>query len=124
MRIFNVKKTDNTFHLVKSIEKYPGASIIKLSGDFNFDTIPHTENIFRKYQEYLNEDIVLDFKEVTHVDTSTLAVLIYLINRLKQHGRKLYLVNINDTIREIIRIEKLESIINVYDTLEDVFRKL
>ncbi len=122
MHIFEIKKTDDIFPFVKAIEEYPAASVIRLSGSFDFKTIPPIEDAVKRLKEHFDQNIILDFKEVIHIDTSTLAVLIYIISKLKQQHKKLYLVNISDSIREHIKIARLESEIQVYDTLEGALR--
>jgi len=90
---------------------------------FDFNTIPPIEDAIKKFKEHFDQNIILDFKEVTRIDTSTLAVLIYVINRLKQNHRQLCLVNINENIMEHIRIGKLESEIRICNTLEDALKQ-
>lgn len=124
MHIFDIKKTDDIFPFVKAIEKYPMVSVIRLSGSFDFKTIPPIEDAAKRLKEHFDQNIILDFKEVTHIDTSTLAVLIYIMSKLKQQHKELYLININDTIGEQIRITRLEPEIQVYNTLEDVLREI
>ena len=51
-------------------------------------------------------------------------MLIYTLNRLKQHHKKLCLIRINDVVREHIRITKLGLLIHVYDTLEHAIEEL
>jgi len=123
MNIFKIGGIDNPSPMVKAIEKYPGMSIIKLTGAVDFNTIPPIENVVKKHQDYLDQDIVLDFKEVTHIDTSTLAALIYIINKMKQRHKKLSLINCNELVRDYIKIGKLESVIHVYATIEDALSK-
>ncbi len=123
MNFFRINKIDNLSPMVKAIEKYAGFSVIRLTGAFNFNTIPPVEDIIKKNQEHLDQDVVLDFKDVTRIDTSTLAVLIYIINRLKHKHRSLSLINCNKLVKEYIRIGKLESVIRIHDTLTDALNK-
>jgi len=123
MNIFRIGGIDNPSPLVKAIEKYPTVSIVKLMGAVDFNTIPPIESVIKAHRDYLDQDIVVDFKEVTRIDTSTLAVLIYIINKLKQRQKKLSLINCNDLVKEYIKIGKLEPIIHVCDTLEDTLNK-
>ena len=123
MNFFRINKIDNLSSMVKAIEKYAGFSVIRLSGSFDFNTIPPIEDIIKKNQEHLDQDVVLDFKDVTRIDTSTLAVLIYIINRLKHKHRSLSLINCNKLVKEYIRIGKLESVIRIHDTLTDALNK-
>ena len=123
MNLFKNNGHNYSSPLVKSIERCSAVTIVKLVGAVDFNTMPPIENDMKVYQKYMDQDVVLDFKEVTHIDTSTLAVLIYIISKLKQRQKKLSLINCSNMIREYIKIGKLEPIIHVYDTLEGVLKE-
>jgi anti-anti-sigma factor len=122
MNIFRINKIDKLPPMVKAIEKYENLYVIKLTGAIDFNTMPPIESAIREHQmqRYSDKDVVLDFKEVTHIDTSTLAVLIYIINRLKQTHQKLCLINCSETVKEYVKIGKLEPLICIHDTLKDI----
>lgn len=121
MNIFRINKIDKLPPMVKAIEKYENFSVVRLAGAFDFNTMPSIENVIREHKGHghLDQDVVLDFKEVTHIDTSTLAVLIYIMDRLKQKRRRLGLINCNKLVKDYIKVSKLESVIYVYKTLKD-----
>ncbi|MDD5680555.1 MAG: STAS domain-containing protein [Candidatus Omnitrophica bacterium] len=119
MNIFRNNKIHKLPPTVKAVEKHGNLSVVKLAGAFDFNTISSVENVMKEHRDHLDQDVVLDFKEVTHIDTSTLAVLIYIMDRLKQKHRKLGLINCNKLVRDYIKISKLESVIHVYKTLKD-----
>ncbi len=108
--------------MVTTVEKYADFTVFKLAGDVDLTTMPSIENIIAEHQDGLEQDIVFDFKAVTHIDTSTLAVLIYIINKLKQDHRRLGLIHCNQLVKDYVKVNKLESIIHVYDSINDVFK--
>ncbi|MDD5423559.1 MAG: STAS domain-containing protein [Candidatus Omnitrophica bacterium] len=122
MNIFRFNKAEKFPPMVKAIEQYETFSVVKLAGGFDFYNMPSIEKVIREHKGHghFDQDVVLDFKEVTHIDTSTLAVLIYIMNTLKQRHRKLCLINCNKLIRDYIKVNRLQSVIHVYKTLKDV----
>lgn len=122
MNIFRFHKAEKFPPMVKGIEEHENFSVVKLAGGFDFETMPSIEKVIREHKGHghFNKDIVMDFKEVAHIDTSTLAVLIYIMNTLKQVHRKLCLINCNKLVRDYIKINRLQSVIHVYKTLKDV----
>lgn len=125
MDIFGFNKSEKLPPMVKAIEKYETFSVVKLTGDIDFNTMPSVEGVMREHRGHghFDQDIVLDFKDVTHIDTSTLAVLIYIINKMRQGQKKLSLIHCSNPVKEYIKIGKLESVIHIYDRLEDVLSK-
>jgi len=125
MRILGRRRGKRELPFVKEIKMISDdITVVRLAGAIDLAAMPPVERAMRKNRSHLDQNIVLDFTEVTHIDTATLAVLIYVLNRLKKRHKKLCLMWINDTVREHIRIAKLEPIIHVFDTLEDVVATL
>ena len=76
------------------------------------------------YDDYLNKHILLDFKEVTHVDSATIANLIFLLNQLQHHQKKLALTHVSLTLEHYIEIDKVRSLIHVYGNEEEALKAL
>jgi len=119
------KQENGSFPFVKEIRRTSEhITIVRLYGAMDLNAMPPIEKTMRAHRSYMGQNVVLDFTEVVRIDTATLAVLIYVINQLKQHHSKLCLIQINDNVREHIRIAKLEPLIHVYDTLEGAIQDL
>lgn len=113
----------STSHIIKGIERHKKLFVVKLAGAIDLNTMPPVENVIKEHEDHLDRDIVLDFQAVTHIDTSTLAVLIYMTNKLKQKKRRLGVINCNKSLTDYIKLNDLESVIHVYDSLNDAFAK-
>ncbi|MFA6078285.1 MAG: STAS domain-containing protein [Candidatus Omnitrophota bacterium] len=125
-KIFNFNKEEKLPPIIKSIEQYENYSVVRLAGSYDFSTMPSIEGMMREHKGHghFDQDIILDFKEVTHIDTSTLAVLIYIINTLKERHQRLFLINCNKMIKDHVKIGKLEPLIHIYDNLKDALKVL
>jgi len=66
----------------------------------------------------------LDFKEAKHIDSSTLAYIISLLNQLKKRDRKLGLINTNSEIDNYLEIEKVKSLVHVYKNEKEALKSL
>ena len=120
VKIFSVRdifknKNGKIFNYIEEIKEIDILVIIKLKGSIDFHALPIIKaNFENKIEKYLDKHILLDFKEVTHVDSTTLAALIQLLNELKKRNRKLGIVNITSILREYLKIANLESVVQVY----------
>ena len=124
LNIFKDKK-GKVLPFIKEIEDISNLSIIKLSGPIDANTIPIIKNNSKKkIKQYLNKNILIDFKDATHVDSSTLGSLLDILIVLKQNYRKLGLINVNPVLKEYIKIANLKSIICVYSTIEEALEDM
>jgi len=125
--IFKDKK-GKALTYIKKIQETDTLVIIRLKGFIDSYTIPILVKFGKKdsskTERYLNKHILLDFKDVTHIDSATLASLIQLLNELKARHRKLGIVNATLLLKNYLRITRLESLIRIYKSekaaLEDL----
>jgi len=109
---------------IKEIKRLNGAIIIKFQGVFDATTVPiiGTE-ITDEMRENVDKNIILDFRKVTRIDSSTLAYMITLISQLKKQNRKLGLINTRDTTLEsYLKIEGVDSRIDIYKNKEEALK--
>jgi len=126
--IFKNKK-GRTFNYVKELKETDELIMVRLKGVIDTYTLPiikaeHDSEI----KENLDKHILLDFKDVTHVDSATLASLIQLLNELKMHNKKLGITNATFLLKNYLGITRLESMVHIYETekaaLKDLMQKV
>jgi anti-sigma B factor antagonist len=64
-------------------------------------------------------NILLNLKEVRYINSSGLTVLINILTKVNAAGGKLAICNVNDRIKELLRITKLVKKFNVCGTEEE-----
>ena len=110
---------------VKEIKEIDGLVIIRLKGYIDTYTIPAIRtNFVSKAKKYLDKNILLDFKEATHVDSTTLASLIQLLNELKKRNKKLGIANATPLLKKYLDINKLRSMIQIYKNEDAALKDL
>jgi anti-sigma B factor antagonist len=60
------------------------------------------------------KDIALDMSNLNSVNSAGLGVLIGILNKVKNNGGKLKLVNVNDRVQNIFEITKLNLIFEIH----------
>lgn len=72
------------------------------------------------FKEELNEiikqtegELVLDFTNLSYIDSAGLGILVGIYKRLAEKSRKLCVVNANDYIKKLFRITKIETLFKV-----------
>ena len=111
-------KNRKAFAYIKKIQETDDLVIIRLKGAIGFYAVPILTDFGKlnsgRTERYLNKHILLDFKEVIHIDSATLASLIQLLNELKIREKKLGIINATLFLKNYLNIAKLESIVKVY----------
>ena len=115
---------------IAGVEDYPSIRIVRLRGSITEKTVAELER-FRKWVEkrpgFHNKHVLLDFKEVTRVDTAAVAQIIREVSELKTGNLRLGAIHLSDTVRGMFQVLKVEKLIAMYDNeseaLEDMTRK-
>lgn len=100
---------------IKAIRRLKKTTIVRFRGMIDSSTIPViSRNIKSEMKISLDRNIILDFKEATHIDSSTLAYIISLLSQLKKRDRKLGLINTNADMENYLDIEKVRPLVHVF----------
>ncbi|UCD27453.1 MAG: STAS domain-containing protein [Planctomycetota bacterium] len=74
--------------------------------------------------EYDKPKLLLDFKNVEHLSSAALGMLITLNKQLGKQQGQLVLANINDQILEVFKITKLNKLFNIQGSTDDAIQEL
>ncbi len=115
---------------ISSVEDYPTIRIVRLRGPIDQTTVAELEH-FRKWvarrRGYKHKHVLLDFKNVTHMDTAAVAQIIQAVSELKTEHFRLGAIHLTEEVRGMFQVLKVEQWIDIYDNeseaLEDFTRK-
>lgn len=91
--------------------------IIKIKGQVSLDN--HDE----LYKSLINcvkgeKRVVLDLEQLSYLNSMGLGTIIKIYSKLKKNNCKLVLCCLNDNIKELFAITKLDKVLDIYDSLE------
>jgi anti-sigma B factor antagonist len=94
-----------------------GATVIGLSGEIDMHTSPDLRKTLFALIKKKPAAIVVDFGEVTYIDSSGIATLVEGLKAMRTYKGKLKLVGINDHIMDIFKFAKLDMVFEIYGTV-------
>ena len=100
-------------------EDKSGVRVCYVNGDIDINTAPEIKKVFDKMLSEKKEKIVINFKEVSYVDSSGLATLVELLKNVRGYGGKLKLSNLSSKIRSLFEITKLEKLFDILNEEEE-----
>ncbi len=108
-----------------TVEEKDGAIVLYLNG--NLDT---------KYSSSLNSrldalmeiyqfpSIIVDLGNVEYMSSSCLNVFVGTARTLEHYERKFFLCNVNNAIKKVMEIVKINKLISIYDTEKEALNNL
>ena len=98
--------------------------ICKIAGEINLNTSPQLRGAFDVYLRDKITKVVVDFSEVPYVDSSGLATLIELFQRLRKTNGTLRICSVSEKVKNVFEITKLHKLFDIYDDLEGAREQL
>lgn len=88
--------------------------VVRLRGAIDATTIPIVRERHNGHVAQLDKHIIVDFKNVEHMDCSTIASLMNLFAELKSHNKKLVIINATDQLIGYTEILRLKPAICIF----------
>jgi anti-anti-sigma factor len=68
--------------------------------------------------------VVIDFKDVTFMDSSGLGALVLSLKTVRSAGAKLFLCSINDQIKMLFELTSMDRVFEVFSSREELEKKI
>jgi len=104
-------------------EKANDAVVCFLEGEVNINNSPELRKAFEAMISRKEQKVLVDFQAVSYIDSSGLATLIEMYQRLKKAGGRLRFCCMDQKIRNVFEITKLNKLFEIFDTKELALRE-
>ncbi len=68
--------------------------------------------------------LVMDFEKVQWMNSAGIGMLIQCVTRLRRNGGDLHFLGVHDRVGHYFRITKLDTVLKIYDNMNEVLKKL
>lgn len=96
--------------------------ILDLSGEIDISTSPEVRKSFDQLVKQQKKKILLNFTEVAYIDSSGLATLVEMLQRLKRYGGSLRLSGVAEKVRGLFEITKLDKLFRIFPVEEEALK--
>lgn len=101
-----------------------GTTILQLHGRFDAYAAPTVENFFQKINSDPLPRVVVNLSQVNFIDSTGLATLVIGMKRCRQRQGDLVLCGIQQAIRVIFELTRLDKILTMTATQEEALAKV
>ena len=99
------------------------AVIVGLSGEVDMSTSPEVRRAFLDLVEKKAPKILVDLSSVSYIDSSGLATLVECFQNTRKYGGKLRLFGLNENIKDVFTLARLDTIFDIKGTEQDALSK-
>jgi anti-sigma B factor antagonist len=95
--------------------KKEGTKVLKLVGPLTISTMFGFQNEFRAATPQV---MIVDMSDVTYMDSAGLGLIMNYYVAATDHGRKLLLAGVNDRVKALFEMTKVQSVLTTFPSLE------
>lgn len=99
-----------------------GVTVVRPMGDVDMSRSPELRTALRSAQESSPRKLVVDLDEVGYMDSSGLATLVEAMRKAKSASTSMVLCSMNDKVRAIFEIARLNQFFTIVDDLDSALR--
>ena len=89
--------------------------VCRVEGEININTSPDLRAFFDKTFRADIKKLIIDFSQVPYIDSSGLATMIELFQRLKRIDGKLRIYSVPEKVKNVFEITKLHKLFEICD---------
>jgi anti-sigma B factor antagonist len=101
------------------IKEYKGAKVLSVTGDIDMHSSPGLRKELLALVGSRIPLVVVDFREVSYIDSSGIATFVEGLKGAKTYGGELKFAGIPPRIGEIFSFSKLDKVFLIYGNIED-----
>lgn len=104
---------------VKSVRWVRKTAVVDVTGDIDLHSSLDFQQGLLTVLDEKPKRIVVNLKDVPYMDSSGVASLVKLLSRARKAGASLALANMNERVRSIFEITRLDGIFEVFATEQE-----
>jgi anti-sigma B factor antagonist len=99
----------------------PGQRVLRMVGRLGLESVPEFLNSVRSAGEPV---LILDFSGVSFIDSAGVGSLIQTMASFKKANRRLALAGVNDRVRAVLEITRVQALLPNFPTVADAEQNL
>ncbi len=96
-----------------------GATIISPSGNLDIETSKKFKEIAFKWCEKSQRGMILDLREVDHIDSIGLGSVVSIFNKCVNLRKKMVVVLVDGEVKNSILMAKLDKLMDIYENISN-----
>ena len=102
--------------LIPAARKEGDAVIVSVRGEIDLQNSPELRTeLLDLLVKHAPQRLVLNLSQVPYMDSSAIAVLVELLQKLRRSGGKVYLTSLQPRVKGLVEIARLGSIFGIVD---------
>ena len=93
--------------------------VVQVTGDIDLNSSPKFQQAVLSLMDKRPDRIIVNLSDVPYMDSSGVASLVKLLSRVRKSGAMLSLCCLNDRVRSVFEITRLDSVFHICNSEEE-----
>lgn len=111
---------DQRLTYISSEGSKPGVTLLKLDGPLTLSNIFQLQSDLRNLKPAC---LIMDLAGVPFMDSAGLGVIMNTFVSAQSGGRKLFVTGVNDRVRALLEMTKVDAVLKIYESIETAEEK-
>ncbi|RMD89255.1 MAG: anti-sigma factor antagonist [Calditrichaeota bacterium] len=104
--------------------KIDSVAIIEIEGEVDLYSSPEVRKVIMRLTKNQTPTILVNLGKVSYMDSSGVATLVEGLQQANKYGGKLKLANLQDSVKEVFELSRLDKVFDIYDNVEEALQSL
>jgi anti-sigma B factor antagonist len=96
-----------------------GLHIVALSGEVDLHHSPELREVLARHASERRAALLVDFTEVSYIDSAGLATLIEYLQKALKYGGQLALIGVGSRLRPVFELARLNDVFAIHPTVSE-----
>lgn len=107
-----------------SIAEMNGITVVEVDGELIVGNRQELKELVMKRLEFGDQRFLIDFSSSSYIDSSGLGVLVSLSKKIREAGGALRLAGLNEDLRTLFELTKLDTLFQISDSRDGALQGL
>ena len=90
-------------------------TVLRLQGEFeNFSVLNAKEELFRHLREAKGPEVMIDFSEISYIDSSGISVLLDMAKLALERKLRFGVLNAAENVKRVLVMTKVDKLLKIY----------
>lgn len=104
------------------ISQHEGVTIVEITGQLIVANRQELKDDVLKLLDSGTRKFLIDFRDTAYIDSSGLGVLVSLSKKIREKGGEMRLSNLNEDLRTLFELTKLDTLFHIADTRDQALK--
>ena len=96
-----------------NMEEKQEVTVCCISGEVDINSSPELKKYFEQITKRKPGKVIIDFADVTYVDSSGLATFVDILKKVRSYGGKLKLSGLSEKVKGLFEMTKLDKLFDI-----------